>query len=302
MLRAALWIFLTTFMTAQAEVRLPGYRVAIIDRFFPPAAGFENEQERVSSGWMYGLLDIDDDEKKEPLYHGDMVRLIASHPQITFLTYPIQPGSNPMGEILSNLRNIHDRYPKQPVDAVLLSWESSTLISEFEKPLRLEHATQYKNKVREMGRNDPVWQTTYDIIILLEKLAGKGVAVYTISGNGGRGMVNTFSFAEGVITVGASEVELGHYIANNPFVDTYARAAYEVVRVDDAKGQPLGYDVNGDHCVDIPLEKLTGFQSEKPDYPVKFWKLLTGSSFAAPAALKIALFENLPLQTCKAGI
>ncbi|MGI9283068.1 MAG: hypothetical protein ACR2PX_26020 [Endozoicomonas sp.] len=285
-------------LSTQAEVRLPVYRVAIIDRFFPPAQGFENDEERVLHGWLYGMMDLDDDERREPFYHGDVVRLIASHPQITFIQYPILDGKNPMSEILVNIQNILARYKKQPVDAVLLSWESSTLISTFDKPLQLKRAGQYKEKVREMGQADEVWHTTYQIIMALESLTAKGIQVYTIAGNGGTGMINTFSLADDVVTVGAVESELKYFVANNPFVDTYAQAAYEVVRVDNSDGDPVGYDLNGDQCVDIPLERLTGYSQEVTEYPKKFWRLLTGSSFAAPAALKAALFANLPLKAC----
>jgi hypothetical protein len=266
------WQWLVGFLmgvgccSLQADAQQTVYRVAIVDRFFPPAQGFETDADRVQHGWLYGMMDLDNDEKKEPFYHGDVVRLIASHPQITFIHYPIQDGHAPMEEILSNINNILARYDRQPIDAVILSWESSTLISAF--------------------------------ILALESLVSKGIQVFTISGNGGRGMVNTFSFAEGVTTVGAKEKELGHFIANNPFVDTYARAAYEVSRVDDNEGNPTGYDLNGDGCVDIPLDRLTGYLEPSHDYPKKFWRLLTGSSFAAPAALKAALFANLPLTSC----
>ncbi|WP_051785987.1 hypothetical protein [Endozoicomonas numazuensis] len=285
-------------LLAQADAGLPVYRVAIIDRFFPPAEGFENDEERVLHGWLYGLMDLDDDERREPFYHGDVVRLIASHPQITFIQYPILDGKNPMSEILVNIQNILARYEKSPVDAMLLSWESSTLISTFSTSLKLEHVGQYKDKVKEMGQRDLVWKTTYQIILALESLTAKGIKVYTIAGNGGTGMINTFSFADKVVTVGAVESGLKYFVANNPFVDTYAQAAYEVTRVDDSEGNALGYDLNGDQCVDIPLERLTGYSNSVTEYPRKFWRLLTGSSFAAPAALKAALFANLPLKTC----
>ncbi len=280
-------------------VRSENYRVAIVDRFFPPAAGFEDDEQRVDHGWLYGLLDLDGDERKEPYYHGDVVRLIAAHPQITFINYPISDNKAPMAEILLNLQKIHTRLKVQPVDALILSWESSTLISAFEKPLQLIHAEYYKQEIRRWGSEYPVWDDTYKIIRQLEALVDNGVAVYTIAGNGGSGMVNTFSFAAGVTTVGAKEEGLNHYIADNPFVDTYAQAAYQVRRVDDGSGEPLGYDIDNDGCADIPLERLTGYrQSTDDELPKNFWKLLSGSSFAAPRALKSALFSELSLAYC----
>ncbi|MGI9277637.1 MAG: hypothetical protein ACR2PT_22660 [Endozoicomonas sp.] len=287
-------------MAEQPEKPLPAYRVVIIDRFFPPAEGFETEEQRDEHGWLYGMMDLDQDDRKEPFYHGDVVRLLAAHPKITFITYPIQDRQSPMAEILRNLRKINARLDMQPVAALVLSWESSTLISAFEKPLKLENAWRYKTEVKRMGEQDLVWKDTYQIILELEKLAGKGVSVYLIAGNGGRGMVNTFSFAEGTTTVGATEKELGHFVAENPFVDTHAQAAYQVKRIDDSSGKPLGYDIDGDLCPDIPLNRLTGYDNDRKEYPKSLWRPLIGSSFAAPVALKSALFSDLELSTCVA--
>ncbi len=280
-----------------ADDKAAVYKVAIIDRFFPLSLSFDSEEEKAEKGWMYGLLDLDDDDQKEPIYHGDLIRLIAAHPGITFISYPILDGWNPMSAIRNNLKTILDRYPKQTLDALILSWESSTLISAFEKPLRRERAEHYKTIVKTMGERYPVWKTTHEIILMLEQLVEKGIRVYTIAGNGGRNMVNTFSFAKGVTTVGAKESELSHFVANNSFVDVYAQAAWQPVRVNDQQGRAIGYDLNGDSCVDIPLSKLTGhgLTGELTNRP---WPMLKGSSFAAPAALKQALFSGLSLAEC----
>ena len=304
-MRWAVFLFLFAILLSEFSVsvqadgldtRQPAYRVVIIDRFFPPAEGFESDQQRDEHGWLYGMLDLDQDDQKEPFYHGDVVRLLAAHPKITFITYPIQEQRSPMAEILRNLRKINTRLAVQSVDALVLSWESSTLVSAFEKPLKLENAWRYKAEVKRMGEQHQEWKDTYQIILALEKLAEKGVSVYTIAGNGGSGMVNTFSFAAGVTTVGASEKELGHFVAENPFVDTHARAAYQVTRIDDSGGKALGYDIDGDECPDIPLDRLTGYDSDRKEYPKSFWRPLLGSSFAAPVALKSALFSDLELE------
>ena len=74
------------------------------------------------------------------------------------------------------------------------------------------------------------------------------------------------------------------------FVDTYAKAAYQLVRIDKKSGEPLGYDIDGDHCVDIPLHRLTSYQTNKSSqktsetYPKTFWKVLRGSSFCSPGS------------------
>ena len=294
-----LWLLLAAWpWPARAGDAGHPLRVAIIDRFYPPMEGFPDEDDRRSTNWMYGVVDLDRDREKEPYYHGDMVQLIAAHPGFSFFQYPMRRGNPPMDEILQNLREVRARLPRQPVEALVLSWESSSLISAFEKPLRRDHAQQYQARVRQWGETSPVWRATYRIIQELEALVGAGVTVYTIAGNGGRGMVNTFSFARGVVTVGAVEPELADFVASNAFVDVREQAAYEIVRVDDARGQPLGYDVDGDGCADIPLSKLTGSGGAGRELPRKAWQPIKGSSFAAPMALKKALLQRLGPRDC----
>ncbi len=268
------------------------YRIAILDRFFPPVSGFDSEEDRGHHLALYGLYDMDNDDQPEPLYHGDLVKLFAAHKDFNFLSYPIHNNQHPMADILTNLRKINARMSVQPVDALILSWESSTLISAFPQPLQRSRVMEYQQVVKKMGETSEVWMNTWLIIQELENLANRGVAVYTIAGNGGRRMINTFSLARGVITVGAVEQELEHFVSNNVFVDTYARAAYQLTRVDNSAGEPLGYDLNGDHCVDIPLSRMSNNGNSQFDFPKTFWKLLKGSSFAAPSALRAAFMAN----------
>ncbi len=260
------------------------WRVALIDRFYPGSSlSLEDlNQQRV----LYGLLDLDSDDLPEPYYHGDLVQIIAQHPKLIFLRYPITARHGPLEEILLRLQQIRLRFTNYSIDALLLSWESSSLISAFEKPLKPENAKHYKALVRDWGKSSKVWYISWQIIQQLEWLTKQGVQVFTIAGNGGRGMVNTFSFAQGVITVGAIEPELQHFVANNAFVDEYASAAYEPKRLDNLAGEAIGYDLDRDNCVDIPLRQLSNFQPEHTDYSRNPWPILKGSSFAAPAALK----------------
>lgn len=268
------------------------FRVAIVDRFYPPVNGFVTSEERDEHILLYGMFDLDDDDYKEPYYHGDVVRLIAADPRFIFLQYPLSGQQHPMQEILLSLREIQIRQKSMPIDALVLSWESSTLVSAFDVPLSLGRVRHYKEIVRQWGELYPEWHYTYQIILTLEALAADGVAVFTISGNGGRGMVNTFSFAEGVMTVGSIEPELQHFIADNPFVDMRTRAAYQLTRMDKATGEPLGYDLDGDGCLDIPLSDFSARNGYDEEYPKHYWKTLKGSSFAAPAALKGLLLEG----------
>ena len=257
-------------------------RVALIDQFYPPMV-------HTPQTHLYGLLDLDDDRTPEPYFHGDLVQMVAAHPQLLFLRYPLEVGQPGIPQILMRLQQIQVRFKEFPIDALLLSWESSTLISAFERPLNPDNTKHYKALLREWGLRDPVWQQSWQIIRYLEWLTARDVKVFTIAGNGGTGMVNTFSFAQGVITVGALEPELRHFVANNPLVDRQEKAAYQLVRVDSQKGDVLGYDLTGDNCLDIPLDKFSSGGVNAQDYPKRHWKVLKGSSFSAPAALKAVL-------------
>ncbi|NVK41589.1 MAG: hypothetical protein HWE39_10145 [Oceanospirillaceae bacterium] len=272
--------------------------MAIVDRFFPPTELFASERDREVQLWLYGLLDVDSDRRKEPYFHGDLVRLIASHPDLVFFNYPIGFDMHPLDAIVLNLREIRARFPEQPVDAVLLAWESSTLISAFGKPLRTDEREDYKSKLRTWAEEGGDWYRTLAIIEELEYLTSQGVLVVTIAGNGGRGTVNTFSFASGVVTVGAKEEELSDFVSNNALVDLHEQAAYFAYRVDDAQGVAAGYDLNGDGCADIPISAVSGRQ-----YPKRSWPPLKGSSFAAPMALKKLLLGGAAsARNCTNGI
>lgn len=267
------------------------WRVALIDRFYPPVT--HSTENSIHHRALHGLLDLDNDELPEPYYHGDLVQIIASDPRLIFIQYPISDNRPPLDEILTRLKQIRVNFERLPVDALLLSWESSTLVSAFEKPLKPENVKLYKSLVREWGETDSIWYATSQIILQLEWMARQGVTVFTIAGNGGSGMVNTFSFAEGVTTVGASEPELRHFVASNAFVDLKAPAAYQPRRMDSREGIAMGYDVNGDNCVDIPLDQLSSFDAfERRSYSSRPWPILKGSSFAAPAALKAHLLDG----------
>lgn len=274
---------------------VPEYQVALVDKFYPGDQAFEDEEERLMQQALYGMLDIDGDRIREPLFHGDLVRILVQHPLIKILPYSLRHGANPLEELERNLALIRkDLFWGEPIDAVLLPWESSTLVSAFAEELSASSVDDYVNVVYQWGRRDEVWLRTWNIILLLEDIIEYGAKVYTISGNGGPRMVNTYSFAHGVVTVGAVERELQHYIADNVFVDLHERAAYQAERVDSVNGQPLGYDVTGDGCVDIGLELLS--TQMRDQLPKRAWKVLKGSSFAAPVALRKALLGDVMAQ------
>ncbi len=263
------------------------YNVALVDRFYPGAGMYSSKEERELDQALYGFVDLDGDKIRDPLYHGDLVQLIVQHPQIRVRPYVMSHGKPAMQQLLHNLELIRrDLFWDEPIDAVLIPWESSTLISAFDTELHRESVDQYLDILRTWAGQHESWRLTLEIILVLEDIVDYGGLVFTISGNGGARMVNTYSFAEGVITVGAEEQELSHYISNNPFVDRHSKAAYHLQRIDDSEGMPIGYDVDGDHCSDITVNWSSDIANGRNTLPKKYWKPLIGSSFAAPMALK----------------
>jgi hypothetical protein len=69
-------------------------------------------------------------------------------------------------------------------------------------------------------------------------------------------------------------------------VDTVARAAFPVRLVCDAERPSFGYDLDGDGRADVPLERVSSYQRRKNAPPRESWRVLRGSSFAAPTALR----------------
>ncbi|ARU58946.1 hypothetical protein OLMES_4958 [Oleiphilus messinensis] len=278
------------------------HQIALVDQFYPGDQYFKSDTERQHHTVLHSFIDIDADQQREPLYHGDIVSRLVSHPDIEIRRFPIQQGQLPIAEILRNLVEIRKYvFWQEPIEAVLLPWESSTLISAFSDSLNPEQVDQYVATLSTWGRTDPVWKLTFQIISVLEDIVDYGVPVYTIAGNGGSRMVNTYSFARGVTTVGATEQELRHFVADNVFVDDYANAAYWLRRVDNALGEPVGYDINDDHCPDIQVAELTGYQpgSARQQLPKTYWKVLRGSSFAASAAVRRDMVGSVPPEVCQ---
>lgn len=274
------------------------FKVALVDKFYPGDEAFESAHDRDMNLALYGMLDIDGDRQREPLYHGDIVRLIVSHPKISVIPYALRPGQSQLQELLYNLEMVRrDLFWEEDIDAVLLPWESSTLIASFDKSISKSRVKKYLKEIERWGSTSDTWRLTLEIILVLEDISDRGAMVYTIAGNGGARMVNTYSFAENVVTVGASEVELKHFIADNDLVDTKAKAAYQIKRVDNATGLALGYDIDGDSCIDIPVDQLSQ-HGPRAHLPRTYWKVIKGSSFAAPGALKKKLLGSNYTANC----
>lgn len=294
------WLFpMMILWLGVTPISMAAYHVALVDRFYPGDGFFATGEEREQHGWLHGMIDLDRDRIREPLYHGDLVSRVLAHPDIEITPFPLPEGVLPLMGILTNLNQIHEQIQAgRPFDAVLLPWESSTLIMAFDPPLRRHLAEDYIRLLEQWGENNPTWALTYQIIRRLETITASGVAVFTIAGNGGSRMINTYSFARGVTAVGNDNPELDHFIADNLFVDLHARAYYALNRVDDAAGRPVGYDLNEDQCPDILLAQLSGGSRTAATLPSHYWKNLVGSSFAAPAALRQYLLGPDPSPAC----
>jgi len=281
--REVLWLALCLF-SANGQGASERFTVALVDKFYPlssPPPYAEDQLDRA----LYGLMDLDRDAVNEPLYHGDVVRLIVSDPRIDVRNYEVRSGYKALDELLRNLQLVRrDLFWEEPIDAVLFPWESSTLISAFAQgALDKQHRNDYLDRLGHWAGESEVWSTTLQIIYVLEDIVDFGGIVFTIAGNGGHRMINTYSFAEGVVTVGAKEAALSDFISNNVFVDIHEQAAYLPVRINSELGEVLGYDVSGNGCVDVAVSTLSGNGNA---YPKQHWKWLKGSSFAAPMALK----------------
>lgn len=276
----------------------PIFRVALVDKFYPRDYTQPPERRAELQDALYGIADLDKDRSREPIYHGDVVEMLIQHPRIQVIRYPIPADRQLMDGVLYELRKLQADVPALDVDAILLPYESSTLVSSLDEELQRDKVDQYVDTLRRWGERDQVWATTHAVIRQMETLINDGVEVVTIAGNGGSGMVNTLSFARGVMTVGAVEDELRYFVANNAFVNSYERAAYMFRRVDDHNGKARGYDLDGDGCPEVALTKLTGYHPERTRYPREGWRAIKGSSFAAPRALRNALVGSLDSGIC----
>jgi hypothetical protein len=264
-----------------ASVRV---RVAIVDVFYPGDGAFASDAERAEALLRYDAVDVDGDGVRDPYYHGDIVARYVAHPAVEVLPYAVTDLVRPKRDIVRQLDRIaRDVRAGARVDAVVLAWESSTLASAFDRPLRAERATTYKTLVRAWGARDPAWADTAAVIQAIEELVAAGTTVYTIAGNAGRGMVNTYAFARGVIAIAGTEADAeGRWISHNVFATAMAKSVYQVRLVRDLAGAPIGYDVDEDGTVDVPIART----SSGGRHGSAAGAILKGSSFAAPTALK----------------
>jgi hypothetical protein len=268
--------------TVLADETSPGFRIAVVDVFGDPAV--ERGQREL---FATGATDIDGDGLRENIYHGDLVSLYVGNDDVEILQFPIDESGDAKEQLLASLQKIGALGEAgEPVDAVMFCWESSTLVSSFGATLRPEGRPAYKETIRRWAATDENWRLTHAIIRALEDLASDGVLVVTIAGNSGPAWVNTYTFAEGVMVVGAIEEDPdGEWATRNGLIDAYAQSSFEVRLVGEAERPAFGYDIDEDGIADINLKRGSShfrrFGNLRETH-----RVLQGTSFAAPTALK----------------
>jgi hypothetical protein len=238
--------------------------------------------------------DIDGDGWRDSVYHGDLVSHYLATDGVETVPFPIYSQYEAKPQIVAQLRAIGDRHAAgERLDAVMFCWESSTLISSFADTLCAADREVYRDIVREWGRDDEGWRLTGEIIDALEDLADAGLLVVTIAGNSGRAWVNTYTFAGGVIVVGAVERDLdGEWAASNSLIDVYAKSSYLVRLVGDRERPFMGYDIDEDGVADIDLRHGSSWFRNHGSLRESH-SILKGTSFAAPTALRGMLANRI---------
>lgn len=264
------------------------YHVAVVDYFFPGDQAFVDEKARQTALVAFDAVDIDGDRRRDPLYHGDVVSLLLGGEGVDVVPYPLADPTRPKPEIADRLSQIRDDVGGGvPIDAVLLCWESSTLVSAFGPLLAVGRETACQAVIRSWATTSEAWRETVAVIDALEDLTALGVTVVTIAGNSGVRMVNTYSFARGVITVGdAAPDPDGRWIASNALVDQVEQASFPIRLVCDRERPSFGYDIDGDRLADISLSRVSSYREQRSAPPRESRLVLRGSSFAAPTALR----------------
>ena len=270
----------------------PGFRIAVVDVFGDPAGDLDVERDQ-GELIAAGATDIDGDGLRENIHHGDLVSLYVRTDDVEILKFPVDEAGDAKGQLLASLREIGtmDAEGELP-DAVMFCWESSTLVSSFGATLRPEGRPAYKETIRGWAETDENWCLTHEIILALEDLATRGVLVVTIAGNSGPAWVNTYTFAEGVMVVGAIEQDPdGEWATRNGLIDAYAQSSFEVRLVGEAERPVFGYDIDEDGRADIGLKRGSShfrrFGTLRETH-----RVLKGTSFAAPTALKDMLAQG----------
>ena len=281
-----LFLVMTLLCACSAVLaRAPGqpYRIAVVDVFFDPVQGSTDQGDLLAAD----AADLDGDGLRETVFHGDLVSLFVGGEGIETVPFPIRADLPSKPQIITQLELIAARDSTLgDLDAVVFCWESSTPISAVARDLDPERRPEYREVVRRWGLEDENWRQTHRIIMLLQQLAARGLVVATIAGNSGPAWVNTYTFAEGVMVVGASEADPdGEWATCNALIDTVAPSRYPVRLVVDQDRPRFGYDITGDGLADVELRRGSSYYA-RFGVPRSSQRVLAGTSFAAPAALR----------------
>ena len=276
-------LLMITLTTAHGAQDGPPYRVAVVDMFWSPEVAEADQGALIAAD----ATDIDGDGLRDNIYHGDLVSLFMAADGVESVPFPVRDPSHPKEEILARLGEVLARSRSgEDFSAVMLCWESSTLISSIDRELSPEKRGAYKEIVRQWGLEDESWRLSYEIILGLEALSEAGILVVTIAGNSGPAWVNTYTFAEDVLVIGAVEPDPdGEWATSNALIDDYAQSRYTVRLVSDRERPAYGYDIDEDGVADIPLRRGSSWYRSQGTLR-DGRRVLSGTSFAAPTALK----------------
>jgi len=135
-----------TLTTAHAAQDDPSYRVAVVDMFWIPEAAEAYQGELIAAD----AADIDGDGLRNNIYHGDLASLFMATDGVESVPFPVRDPARPKEEILARLGEVLARSRSgEDFSAVMLCWESSTLISSIDRELAPEKRGSYKEIVRQ---------------------------------------------------------------------------------------------------------------------------------------------------------
>jgi len=284
-----LWTLIVLAPVCRAAADPVRYRIAVVDMFVAA-----DDTASALDLLAAGAPDLDGDGQPERMGHGDLVCLFLDAPGLETVPFPVHDAARAKTGILARLDEIRARRAAgERLDAVMLCWESSTRISAFgDGGLDPARRAEYRAVLRDWGREHSGWRLTAAIIDRLEALAADGVIVVTIAGNAGPRWVNTYSFAEGVIVVGAAEPDEDLvWAARNALIGMWNRSRFPVRLVSEADRPAYGYDLDGDGVADVDLRR--GSSWYRRFRAVRDSRLvLSGTSCTAPQALRGLLTRN----------
>ncbi len=256
-------------------------RPAIADTVFSSSSSYPNVY--IVDDFHNKDIDLNND-KKGDVTHGEFVELVmkTKNPNLNIKKMPMPVDEDDWTARALNLR-LQKLYSKilsgEDIDAINLSMEQSIKFNELRSAispnLTQENLHNYNGRIRRwLAKNRPgVMQN----IKTIEKITSTGTPVYIAGGSKGDEYVNFLNLAKGSIDVAGRDEDgrIGSYSSVNSLVNRAERGTYSI------KHEKHGYDINGDKKPDFYPPHRISF-----GYGGKVGRV-TGSSFAAPAALAV---------------